>query len=404
MEHALHLLILILATRFLGEVFERLGQPASIGEIVTGVLLAVVATSPYAHPLISNLPQSPFLESAAEYGIFFLLLFAGIEMQPRELMSGSTKSLAIALGGAIVPLVSGFLLAWLFLPDTPAKLAQASLVGVALSISAIPVSVRVLHELGLLHTAVGNTIVSAAILDDLIGIFLMAFVLGIVETGTFLGPQQIAVLTGNVVVFFGVTVLVGMYVTPRMLLAIRSSRIPEPEISALMIVAFGFSFLAEFLELSFILGPIMAGLFFDPGRAGEATYKRVKESVKMATDGLLAPLFFASIGARMDLGAFTAIPVFLSALLLVAILGKLLGAGLPARATGFSTRDSVAIGVGLNGRGAVELIIASIALEAGIFDNTDPAISSLFSALVIVAVVTTLLTPLGLRMTMGKKQ
>lgn len=402
MEHALHLLILILATRFLGEVFERLGQPASIGEIVTGVLLAVVATFPYAHPLLANLPQSPFLETAAEYGIFFLLLFAGIEMQPRELTSGSTKSLAIALGGAIVPLVSGFVLAWVFLPDTPLKLAQASLVGVALSISAIPVSVRVLHELGLLHTTVGTTIVSAAVLDDIIGIFLMAFVLGIVETGTFLGPLQIAVLTGSVVVFFAVTVFVGVYLTPRMLLAIRDFRIPEPEISVLLIIAFGFSFLAEFLGLNFILGPIMAGLFFDPRRVGEATYKRVKESVKTATDGLLAPLFFASIGARLDLGAFTAIPVFMSALLLVAIIGKLLGASLPARAMGFSTRQSVAIGVGLNGRGAVELIIASIALEAGIFDHADPTVSSLFSALVIIAVVTTLLTPLGLRMTMGK--
>ncbi len=398
MEHALHLLILILATRLFGELFERLQQPASIGEIIAGVLLAVMATTPFAYPLIGGLPQSPFLEVAAEFGIFFLVLYAGIEIRPREIVGHSGLSFAVALGGALVPLTSGFALAWLFLPETSLKFAQALLVGVALSISAIPIAVKVLQELDLLHNRVGTTIVSAAIFDDIIGLFLLAVVLSVIETGTGLDTQTIVFLFGKVAVFFSVTVAFGLYLLPYLVKAAGKFRVPSPEFSTLLVIAFGFAFFAEFLGMDFILGPFMAGLFFDPKSVGENAYSEVKQTIQTVTNGLLAPLFFASIGARIDLSAVTAVPIFLTALLAVAFLGKLIGAGVPARLGGLSTREASAVGVGLSGRGAVELIIASIALEAGLFRHPDPIVANLFSALVITAVATTLVMPFGLRM------
>lgn len=404
MEHALHLLILILATRLFGEMFTRLRQPASIGEIFAGVLLAVIATTPFAAPFIGGLPQSPFLKGAAEFGIFFLLLFAGIEMRPREIAAQSGVSLAVALGGVLVPLFSGFGLAWLFLPETDLKLAQALLVGVGLSISAIPVAVKVLQEMGLLHGRVGNTIVSAAIFDDIIGLVLLAVVLSVIETGSAPEGAEILLLLGKVTVFFSVTVIIGIFLIPHLVKYASRFRIPSADFSTLLIIAFGFAFFAEILGMDFILGPFVAGLFFEPETVGEKVYAGVKQTTQTATDGLLAPLFFASIGARIDLSAVSAIPAFLAALLAIAFLGKLLGAGIPARLAGLSAREATAVGIGLSGRGAVELIIASIALEAGLFRSPDPIVANLFSALVITAVVTTVIMPFGLRAVLPRER
>lgn len=138
MDHALHLILLLVLTRLGGALFERAGQPASMGEIAAGIALLPLAALPFAPPLVATLPESPFLEIAAEFGIFAVLLLAGVEMRPREIAAQSAAALGVALGGMIVPLAGGLTLAWLFLPETPLKLAQALLVGVALSISAVP--------------------------------------------------------------------------------------------------------------------------------------------------------------------------------------------------------------------------------------------------------------------------
>lgn len=403
MEHALHLLLLIIAARLFGELFTRAGQPASMGEIATGVVLAVFAASSLAVPSIAELPSSPFLEVAAQFGIFFVVLLAGMEMRPHEIASHSLASLGVALGGVILPLAAGFALAWAFLPDTPLKFAQALLVGIALSISAVPVAVKVLMELRLLHERVGQTIVSAAIFDDVIGFVLLAVVLSVIETGAAPEPGTMLVLLGQVALFFIVTIAAGLFLGPPLYRIVARFRIPAPRFSALMSMALAFAVLAEALGMDFILGPFMAGLFFNAETVGEEGYAGVESSLKDVTDGLLAPLFFVSIGARVDLGAIVAVPVFLAALLAAAFLGKLIGAGVPARLAGLPTRDAMAVGIGMSGRGAIELVVASIALEAGLFNQPDEIVANLFSALVITAVVTTMAMPLALRAVLRKK-
>ena len=397
MEHALHLLLLIVAARLFGELFARAGQPASMGEIAAGIALALIAASPLAIPLIAELPSSPFLEVAAQFGIFFVVLLAGMEMRPHEIASQSAASLGVALGGVILPLASGFALAWAFLPETPLKFPQALLVGIALSISAVPVAVKVLMELRLLHERVGQMIVSAAIFDDVIGLVLLAVVLSVIETGAVPERGTMLALLGKVVLFFGVTTAAGLFLGPAFYRIAAQFRIPAPRFSALMSMALAFAVLAEALSMDFILGPFMAGLFFNAETVGKEAYAGVESSLRDVTDGLLAPLFFVSIGARVDLGAVEAIPVFLAALLATAFLGKLIGAGVPARLAGLPTRDAMAVGIGMSGRGAVELVVASIALEAGLFNQPDELVANLFSALVITAVATTMVMPPALR-------
>ena len=362
MEHAFHLFLLIIVARLFGEISERLGQPALIGEIVAGITLGLLAMSPLTIDLIDRLPSSPFLEIAAEYGIFFVVLVAGMEMRPSEIVSQSMPSLAVAVGGVVLPLAAGFALAWAFL-----------------------------------HDRVGHMIVSAAIFDDVIGLALLAIVLGVIETGAVPDAQAVFLLLGKVALFFGITVGISYFILPSLYRVVRRFQIPALQFSTLMITALGFSFLAEALGMDFILGPFIAGLFFNEKVVEEAAYVRVKQNVDDVTDGLLAPLFFVSIGARVDVTAVAAVPVFLAALIAVAFLGKWIGAGIPARILGFSTPDAVAVGVGMSGRGAVELVVASIALEAGLFDQTDTIVANLFSALVIMAIVTTLAMPIMLR-------
>jgi Kef-type K+ transport system membrane component KefB len=149
----------------------------------------------------------------------------------------------------------------------------------------------------------------------------------------------------------------------------------------------------------------MAGLYFAPSRVGPATHGEMKMILTALTSGVLGPLFFVSIGLRVDLGTVTAVPLFLSLLIAVAFLGKMAGAGLPALWVGLGRREALAVGVGMSARGAVELVVISIAYEAGLFAPPgveSPVVTHLFSSLILVAVVTTLLTPIVLRRILPK--
>ncbi|AKQ43205.1 Na+/H+ antiporter [Aurantiacibacter atlanticus] len=401
-EHVLHLVVLLLAARALGEVATRLGQPALVGEIVAGLVLALAAAYTDA-AFLADLSQSALLDLAAEFGIFFLLLLAGLEIAPGEILRHSARSLAVATGGVVLPLLLGVTLAWLVIPDNPAKIIQSLLVGVALSISAVPVAVGVFMDLGMLHTPTGRTVVAAAILDDIAGLILLALLTGAIAVGTVPDPTALLPLLAKTSVFFLVVAGAGLLGTRRIARLIAAVRIPASEFSALVLTALAFSGLAELLGLDFIVGAFVAGLLFDAKSLGAARFARLKASVSDLTLGLLAPLFFLSIGFRVDLSALAVIPGVVLLLIVVALIGKILGAGLPALLLGHTRREALGVGIGMSGRGAVELIIVSIAFEAGLFAGPLPVVANLFSALVIMALVTTILTPIGLRWLFRKR-
>ncbi len=158
--------------------------------------------------------------------------------------------------------------------------------------------------------------------------------------------------------------------------------------------------------MHWIMGAFMASLYFEESRVGVRAYKDLKLIVNALTAGLLGPMFFAWIGLQVDLGAIPAVPGLLLALIAVAFLGKLIGAGLPALWLGFGRRDALTVGIGMSGRGAMELVVLGIVLEAGLFERAEAAdavTGHLFSALVIMAMVTTLIVPLALRALLGSR-
>jgi len=392
------LLVLLIATRTLGELAVRVGQPALVGELLAGVLLGVVVMQEgETFPILAHLPESDVFAAITDLGVFFLMMIAGLELRPKELAESSGRSVAVALGGLLLPLALGIGLGWWALPASDLRFAQALFLGVALAITAVPVSVGVLMSLGKLDSPVGRTIVSAAIVDDVLSLLLLALLSAVLNTGG--GPDAAALLTllGKVALFFALAVPAGLYVLPWLGRRVTFLHGDEFEFSFLVLAGLIFSVLAEALSMHFLIGSFLAGLFFGRRTVGEEVFEDVEKKVNALTHGFLAPVFFASIGIHLQTGALLETPGFVVALVAIATLGKVVGTGLPAWLGGMGGRDSLAVGIGMNARGAVELIVADVALRAGLFQRPDdPLIASLYSAVVVTAIVTTLITPLGL--------
>lgn len=401
------ILALFVAARVLGRLAQRLHQPASVGEVLAGAGIAVMlAAWPGLAPSADGHgagPGGPLLAGLAQAGVFVLLLRAGVEMAPSELLANSRASLLVALGGSLVPLAAGGAFAWAVLPESDLKPAQALILATGLAISAVPVAAKVLLEFGLLHKRVGEVILAAAVFDDVLALVLLAAIAGMVA-GTPITALGLLGLVTQVAVFFVVTGVAGRVAIPRLWPWLHRHG-TGMTLSGLLVLAGGFGLLAEALGLHAILGPFVAGLFFEQAQVGKRTFEQAKHVLDALAFGVLAPLFFASIGLRLDLGAVQEAPLFLAALLAIAFAGKILGAGAGAQLAGLGPRESLAIGVGMSGRGAIEIVVADLALRAGALEpppGGDPVVDNLFSALVITAIATTVVTPWLLRRVLGR--
>jgi Kef-type K+ transport system membrane component KefB len=293
----------------------------------------------------------------------------------------------------------GYLLGQLLLPESEFRFVQSFLLGVVLSITAVPALTRVLDELGQLDTRLGNVIINAAVIDDILGLFLLAMLTPMISGGGLPSAGELGLLAAKVFGFFAAAIVTGQFLMPHIGRLSRKSRYVEIEFSIALIVALIFGVGAEYAGMHFIIGALVAGLFLQENTFGEHA-RALENKMSGVTLGFLAPIFFVSIGLNVDLSALSIAPLFVIVLIAVAIAGKLLGCGILARLSGFSLRESMAIGFGMNGRGAVEIIVATIALNSGTFSKPEPTpalVSALFSSIVIMAVVTTVIVPLGMK-------
>lgn len=405
MEILYVLLVLLVATRVLGELAVRVGQPALTGELLAGVLIGILVTNQSGtFPVLAELADNHVFRAITDLGIFFLMLMAGLELRPEKLAETSAKSVAVAIGGLVVPFALGWGLAAIFLPESELRVAQSLFIGVALAITAVPVSVGVLLALGKLDTPVGRVIVSAAVVDDVLSLLLLAVLTAVLRTGGVPETSELLLLGGKIVLFFVVAVVLGIWVFPRLGKPVARLHSPEFEFSFVVMVGLAYSVLAEWLSMHFLIGAFVAGLFFRRSTIDEESYDDASDKISAVTYGFLAPVFFASIGMHLSGEALVEAPWFVLWLLVAATAGKLLGAGLPARLSGMSSRDALAVGIGMNARGAVELVIADVAFRAGLFEVPDPpppVIASMYSAVVLTAIATTFATPIGLKWIYG---
>ena len=401
MELLLVILVILVLARLAGVLMEKIGQTAILGELLAGVVLGVLVTSfPTLFPQFVDIGEDDMFKAVTDLGIFFLMFMAGMEIRLEQLAKAAKGGVLVALGGVLVPLALGYSLGWLWLPESEHKFAQSFFLGTALSITSIAIGMRILMDMKRLRTKLGHTIISAAVIDDIIGLGLLAVLVSILESGSTPSGVQIALLSAKILGFFLSAILIGKFVIPRIGARLRRVKTTELQFTVALAIALIFAVASGYLGMHFIIGAFMAGLLIREGTFGDRVVRNIQEKVSAIALGFLGPIFFASIGLGLDLSALGLALPFTLVLIVVALLSKIIGCGLPARLLKFSYKESLAIGSGMMARGEVGLIVASVALAAGLFEiaaPTPPIVTALFSSVVVAIIVSTVLAPFGLR-------
>lgn len=388
---ALLLLLLLVAAKVFGEIFERFKQPAMIGEVLAGILLGPT--------LFSIVEPSQELKVIADLGILMIIILAGMEIDVEEFLdSVRGKKAWIALMTFFLPLISGILVGYFFGFDYTLTI----FLGLCIAITALPVSIRILMDLGKLKTDVGQHIISAAIFNDVVALLILGVILDFKQNSFDIKNYMFSIGTTIGQVFGFLVVLIIAYklfkYTSQQVLTI-SPKIEKflnhlkgkSSLFALMIIfILAFASLSEFMGLHFIVGAFFGTILIPRNVFSEKDFTNVKQTTSTITMGFLAPIFFAFMGISFNVTAIRDV-ILLVAVIGVAFISKLAGGYLGSRMAGLSKGKSMAVGIGLNARGIMELVIANIALQRGFIDV------SVFSILVLMALVTTLLTPILLR-------
>lgn len=305
------LLVLLITARLFGEAAIRLGQPELLGEILAGITLGLAINYFQDYmPLLNSLDDSnnALLAAIKDLAIFFLMLMGGLELRPREMAKASRGGVIIALGGIVLPFILAWILGSYFFPPSPLQSAQILFLATALSVTAVPVAIKVLMNTGTLETAMGRAIVSAAVIDDVLSLILLAVMTQVFQTGSLPGGVAVFLMLANIAIFFIITTFIGHYLFPLLGRLLKRSAAEEFELSMLLTTAFAFGVLAELLGMHFILGAFQAGLFFRRDTIDQRVFDGVTDKVRGLTNGFLAPIFFASVGLHLDLSALLIVP------------------------------------------------------------------------------------------------
>lgn len=381
-----YVLLIIAFAKAVGEVLTRVNQPAIVGELLAGIILgpfilgAVFLGLSDMYDTASE--SGKFLSDLADFGMLFLMLYSGLQFSTGAIRSSSGVGASIAALGIAIPLVLGYFVGMLFgyggLP--------LAFIALAVSVTALPVTLRILVDMEVVRTRTASTITSAALITD------AALMLGLsLILGSDKGPMSIidvVVLSGGFILFFVMAIAVGRYVVPYVYRMLRWMRTGEAAFAVAIGFAIAFAILAERVGLPAVIGAFIAGLLLRQTGKGLKAWGRVEEILSGVTMGFLAPIFFVLIGFTIDFDQISSTLPLLVAITSVAVFGKMLGSYLPARAHGLKNNEALAIGSMMMGKGAMELVFAKIALEQGIIGQ------DLFSVLVLMAFVSTVLAPI----------
>ena len=377
------LVVMLLVAKLFGEIFRRMKQPALVGELLAGIILGP--------SLFGFFRPDENFDVFKGLAVFFLMFFAGMEMNLGEIKKASKKAFVVSALAFFVPFFAGHQAGLFFgLENT-----QSLFIGLLLSITAIPVSTIILMEFGLLKSKIGNTVITAAVINDILALLVLAVILQLPSDGTIsVNYLDIGESALKISAFFGVVSVLALLINKQSLQIpqridsfISKLKTKEAGFGVLLILAVAFSIFAHYSDLHFIIGAFFAGLIFGKNfsqKHGEHAHKFVSGF----TFGLFAPIFFVLIGLEFNVHSLMdSLPLFAS-LLAIAVASKVLAGYVGARITRFSHNDGLVIGCLMNGRGMVELAIATIGFSVGILDVR------LFSIAVAIGFVTTILTPI----------
>ena len=379
--------LILLSTKALGLVTKRFKLPQVVGALLAGLILGPA--------MLNILYETDFIQQLAELGVIVLMFTAGLETDIKELKKSGIASLIIAVLGMIVPLILGFLLADFFNTENTLNSSlflQNIFIGIVLTATSVSITVETLRELGKLNSNAGNAILGAAIIDDILGVIALTII------SSFASPDSsvsIWVVIGKILLFFALCAVVGIIVFKLM---DKQMKTHSTDLRRFVIFSFVFclllSYIAEeFFGVADITGAFIAGLILSGTERKHYVLSRFETTSYM----LLSPIFFASIGIKVTIPEMSKDVIIFSLLLIViAIISKILGCGLGAKLCKYKNSEALQIGTGMVSRGEVALIMANkgnaLSLMGSIF----------FGPVVIMVVVTTIITPILLKLVFHK--
>ncbi len=385
------LLIVLVVAKILGEVAERFGQPSLIGEVLAGVILG-----PSLLDVIHNTVE---LRVIADLGVFLLIVMAGLEIEVEEIRNSIRgKNIWIALLGFIIPFISGTLTGYAFHFNNTFSI----ILGLCIAITALPVSIRILMDMGKLNTEVGRKIMSTAIFNDIVSLLVLGVILDFNDESKKLKDIVYLSAISIVKILVFIIFLIIAYrlfklvkskigiVNPKVNQFLHYLRGKESLFALVIVFVLLFSSIAEAMGLHLIIGAFFGAILLPRTIFAKGDFNKVKESTSGITMGFLSPVFFATLGIAIDVTSLGNLPL-LFMVFAVSFLSKIFGGYLGGRFACLDRSTSFTIGLGLNARGIMELVIANIALQRGFIDI------SVFSILVLMALLTTIFTPFFLK-------
>ena len=381
-SYILDIALILLSTKLFGIISRKCQMPQVVGALFAGLILGPAC--------LNIVHETEFLTQLAEIGVILLMFFAGLETDVEELKNSGKASLVIAILGIIVPLLGGFLVSLYFNREGVMPfshngniLLQNIFIGTILTATSVSITVEALREMGKLEGKVGNAVLGAAVIDDIIGIIVLTIVISMKDTSVSIAAIMIKIL---------------LYAVIMIVLGFLLNRFKEPidknlgkrRITTYIVAAcFIVSYATEtFFGIADITGAYLMGLFFSQHRVK----KEIARKITVPSYLFFSPIFFASVGLKVELGGLTGkLMIFSLLLLLVAVLTKIIGCGLGAKICGFTARESLQVGVGMVSRGEVALIIAQKGFAVGLIT------ADMFPPIVLVVIATTIITPVILR-------
>lgn len=371
--------IILVAAKICGILARKVKAPQVVGEIVAGLLIGPC--------LLGWVAQSDFISQMAEIGVIILMFSAGLETDIKDLLKTGPVAFAIACMGVLVPLVGGTLLYMVFYGFSPIgsdEFYKALFTGTILTATSVSITVQALREMGHLKGKIGTTIVSAAVIDDVIGIIVLTFVIGLKTPDSSVGKVVI-----NTVMFFAVSGIGGVIAYKLFKLFDakypHTRRIPIIGLALCLFMAYA----AEtFFGIADITGAYVAGIILCSIR--DSDY--IAEKMDINSYMIFGPLFFASIGLKTNIESFNmSILVFSIAFVILGMITKIIGCGLAAKLCGNSWLDSAKVGVGMMARGEVALIVSQKGLAVGMLSPVY------FTAVILLIIVSSILSPILLK-------
>lgn len=371
--------IILVAAKFCGLAARTLHLPSVVGNIIAGLLIG---------PCMLNLViPSDFLSQMAEIGVVLLMFSAGLESDTKEIVRSGPKALAVAASGVVIPLLAGTGLFLLFYGNASSErnlFYEALFIGCILTATSVSITVETLRELGKLKGRVGTTIMSAAIIDDVLGIIVLTLISGLKDP-----DASIWLVAINTVSFFVFSAIVG-YVIYRVF-QWMDDRHPQTRRLPILALAFcmAMAYIAEeYFGIADITGAYLAGLVLS--NLQDAPY--IERKMDINSYILFGPLFFASIGLSTNVGEMDSkLMLFNLIFVVVALLTKIIGCGGVARLCGFTGKESMKIGVGMMNRGEVALIVAQKGLALGLLNPV------FFTSVIILILISAIVTPIVLK-------